>query len=87
MNFTTKVTESGKRQLQTGKITEPAKRENLSLVRCLGSEEVICLGSKGVIEEALTKNENWNPLSKIRAEGWCAFEGRYYACSEKCWPF
>ena len=65
MNFTAKVTESGKRQLQTGKITEPAKRENLSLVRCLGSEEVICLGAKGVIEGALTKNENWNPLTKF----------------------
>ena len=65
MNFTAKVTESGKRQLQTGKITEPTKRENLSLVRCLGSQEVMCVGINGIIEGTLTKTENWNPLTKF----------------------
>jgi hypothetical protein len=64
MNFKAKVTEAGKSQLQTGKITEPTKRENLALVRCLGSEEVICVGVKGVSEECLSKTENWNPLTK-----------------------
>ena len=65
MNFTAKVTESGKRQLQTGKITEPTKRENLSLVRCLGSQEVMCVGINGIIEGTLTKTENWNPLTRF----------------------
>ena len=43
MNFKAKVTEAGKDNYKQVKLQNPKKR-NLTLVRCLGSEEVICVG-------------------------------------------
>ena len=65
LDFRAKVTESGKKQLRIGKITEPTKNESFELVRCLGSQEVILVGGKGVNKECLLEVENWNPLTNF----------------------